>query len=924
MEKITFLNSQISRGSRFLTISLALCIVLFIFALISDGVAQDGAYVVEHDQYIYAGNDRIELVFQRNTGRLYSVIDKQAGVDFISEISTGFHWWAFYYRMGDSESYVGAWQAGRFDYSIEQKDDGIVLWFYWDGFDQGFEATVSIEINNTSNLTHWRIAIANSGDGFIRNLAFPTIYDVGQISSDPDDDYVVYPASLGLLFQNPIHTFKYGYASKYPSNDANMQFQAYYSLEQHTGLYLATEDSQGYMKVHGVGLVSDQPQNRMTFEIGHDPVYIEGSNLELPYPVVVGVFSGDWYDAAQIYRTWAIEQPWVSKGSVAEREDIPQWYKNVGLHEIGDTGTPVGRKFSFVPELSQDRAEYMEFPMLIMWDGWETPCWYINYPEPFPPLEGWDSFQNAIRETHEIGNYVMVYPNVAAYSSRLPSWQQVQSYAVIDEAGNFSEPHHFEICGLSTNFYPMCPGTSFWKDKLTEFLLPLVSSGVDAMQLDAFPIAPRLCVNQNHQHIPGGGNWWCAAYSDIFESIKAEARKINPEFVYSAEGMAEPYLSFIDSFTNKCNTASALSTSQYNDVSRIQIIPLWHTVYHDYSLMVSGISFFNDHNICRDHYVRGLGLALIWGEVAMLHYNGRKMAELEESDDQERAEHLRLIVEARCSYAKSFLVYGRMLRQPDIDVPMFLNPGCKTVPYGGGEYLPYQYPSVLSSLWKAPNGDVGYIFTNVSHDPVTFTLEIDSQQTELDPNSSYAIYEFRNGVYSAINLDTTLPANVGIYTEPLDVLMVGITKPDMVLPVASFAISPENPAPGEEVTLDASTSYGLNDDLVSYEWVFGDGGSTASGEVVSHSYPDTGDYTVTLTVTDRGEHTHAISKTVSVKFNADANGDGVVDIIDIVFIAIHFGEKMEAPIDPSPDVNGDGVVNITDLLLVGLHFATGS
>ena len=52
----------------------------------------------------------------------------------------------------------------------------------------------------------------------------------------------------------------------------------------------------------------------------------------------------------------------------------------------------------------------------------------------------------------------------------------------------------------------------------------------------------------------------------------------------------------------------------------------------------------------------------------------------------------------------------------------------------------------------------------------------------------------------------------------------------------------------------------------------------------------------------------------------DVNGDGIVDIIDIVLVARHFGESIPAPVDPNPDANGDGVVDIQDIILVGQHF----
>ncbi len=49
----------------------------------------------------------------------------------------------------------------------------------------------------------------------------------------------------------------------------------------------------------------------------------------------------------------------------------------------------------------------------------------------------------------------------------------------------------------------------------------------------------------------------------------------------------------------------------------------------------------------------------------------------------------------------------------------------------------------------------------------------------------------------------------------------------------------------------------------------------------------------------------------------DVNKDGRVNILDLTFVAAHFG-KEDAP--PAADVNGDGKVNILDLTLVASHF----
>ena len=46
--------------------------------------------------------------------------------------------------------------------------------------------------------------------------------------------------------------------------------------------------------------------------------------------------------------------------------------------------------------------------------------------------------------------------------------------------------------------------------------------------------------------------------------------------------------------------------------------------------------------------------------------------------------------------------------------------------------------------------------------------------------------------------------------------------------------------------------------------------------------------------------------------SADVNGDGIVNILDLTFVASRFGQN-------SPDLNGDGIVNILDLVHIAQH-----
>ena len=82
-------------------------------------------------------------------------------------------------------------------------------------------------------------------------------------------------------------------------------------------------------------------------------------------------------------------------------------------------------------------------------------------------------------------------------------------------------------------------------------------------------------------------------------------------------------------------------------------------------------------------------------------------------------------------------------------------------------------------------------------------------------------------------------------------------------PIASFTYSPQIPLVNENMIFNAYSSYDPDGFIKKYEWDFGDG-TSPTGEVVTHSYPKAGDYTVTLTVTDEDGLNRATSKTLKV------------------------------------------------------------
>ena len=85
-----------------------------------------------------------------------------------------------------------------------------------------------------------------------------------------------------------------------------------------------------------------------------------------------------------------------------------------------------------------------------------------------------------------------------------------------------------------------------------------------------------------------------------------------------------------------------------------------------------------------------------------------------------------------------------------------------------------------------------------------------------------------------------------------------------LLPTAIARVVPTHPAPGEPALFDAGDSFDPNNAIVSYVWSFGDN-AEATGQTASHTYDSSGEYAVSLIVTDeKGGASQPVEFRVSV------------------------------------------------------------
>ncbi|MFX1441707.1 MAG: PKD domain-containing protein, partial [Promethearchaeota archaeon] len=148
-------------------------------------------------------------------------------------------------------------------------------------------------------------------------------------------------------------------------------------------------------------------------------------------------------------------------------------------------------------------------------------------------------------------------------------------------------------------------------------------------------------------------------------------------------------------------------------------------------------------------------------------------------------------------------------------------------------------------------------------------------------------------VGSTVSVDATT-TEVGWKLDhwSLDSINVGDSNPYMVLmdtdhiltavfveapqsaPIASFVPSHQTRLVNEPVSFDASNSSDPDGNIVSYDWTFGDT-STGSGKTTTHAYQETGDYPVTLTVTDNDDLTDTATTNIHVTDKPVTPGDDV-------------------------------------------------
>ncbi|MEW6359092.1 MAG: DUF6259 domain-containing protein [Planctomycetota bacterium] len=702
-------------------------------------------------------NERLAVSLDPRDGYAVTQIGNRAcGVNFIAPRPDGTEedrsLWLLHVR--DAKGVVHRVGPANAREVAEQRErDGVAI--TWKGV-AGAEAKtdlaviVRVSLPPDSIKSYWTIEVAGTATGALWQVDFPRIHGIRSIG----DDEMSLPQFWGRLVRDPTNHCR-NLALNYPQ-PASMQFLSYWgtpdmrspSLEtdaDHTnetgwapdrsdaaGLYLAAEDGKIYFKRFGVGRQNIPGQ--MSWRIENLPP-IEGWPIQpgqqrtiaykTPYPIAVGVFRGDYHEAAAIYLEWAKGQVWCRRGTAdAWPTDLPapdsdelMMWTPPWFREIGFWAKYYHEPAKIVPEWAAYR-KWLRVPMASHYYRYHITAFNDNDPEHLPPdpylLDG-------VRDAQDLGVRPMPYVLSTIWDTDTQSWIRENGLpsSMKNDAG--------EIYPWSIGqeiFAWMCPATEQWRAKMRETCRKLIwEHGMNGVYLDVLAAGGAMgCYDPNHGHPVHGGNYQGQGNRKLMIDLRRDIRRLDPRAAFFTEEIDEIFLDCMDGFLTLDISRSYLPDTE-------QVWPILTAVYHPYT-----INFGSDANLALDpdFFALVYGEQFIWGSQPL----NSTMEPPVPRDGDPASEILREATRAYYVAGQRFLMGGKWLR---IAVrPKDARPGACGLELAADRHVVrythrkghrriWTGPAVMASAWER-GGDVGVVMLNISDKEQTAELTVRGQK----------------------------------------------------------------------------------------------------------------------------------------------------------------------------------------------------
>ncbi|MCC6698173.1 MAG: hypothetical protein IT365_21300 [Candidatus Hydrogenedentes bacterium] len=718
-----------------------------------------------------AESDSLRLAFDVEKGSLLELTAKASAHDYIDETHS-FELWRAVFMDGRE---VGPAQAGRFTWVTPTSQPG-ALRLVWEDFGQAglpaLRVTAEVALASAESEARWQIHVEGLAGSSLRTVSFPRVGGITPL----DGETAAVPIWMGektsraraLLNTTPEGGRR---AWEYPGI-LSMQWLSVYGA-QGPGLRVSTNDLAALRKQF---MLFGDGKGGLGIEVVHVPQVGSGEQSEYApsYEVLTSAFSGDWYSAAEGYRTWALEQPWVSQSRV-RLGLVPDWVRNTGLW-VWNRGPSPG-----VLEPAAELQRQAGVPVSVFWHWWHGCPYDVGFPEYLPPREGEEAFRDAVGKAHDGGLHAIVYMNQRLWGMTTQSWKDKDAarFAVKSPDGSIV-PEVYNTF-MKAPCASMCMGTQFWRDTYAGLAEEAVCTlGVDGIYMDQ-ACSSLACYDASHGHPLGGGSYWMEGFRALQADIRERCTQ-SKQVALAGEGCGESWLPYLDIMLSL-----QVSMERYAAPGEWEPIPLFQAVYHDCSTLYGNYSSLTrppydelwppefapktplellDRKFATQFRLEQ-ARAFVWGQQpSVANFRPNHLV-----DRKEEMDFFLSLVKLR-ERAQKYLRDGVFLRPPATDAPDAEIPVSRLSIYAGQHDAVQEYrmivPTVLSSAWRAPDGAVGIIVVSIASEKVPVHIELERKDypvgvsgaiAQIDGNGQAAAYD-----RGRIVLDTILePCEARVY-----------------------------------------------------------------------------------------------------------------------------------------------------------------
>jgi len=418
---------------------------------------------------------------------------------------------------------------------------------------RGIEATCTAAVATADPYVRWRLSLRLPARLTLTRVDFPLVVLRALLAEGTPGEAVVLGATKGGVYPRPSQWAQGTGLWRGMPGSLAAQFATVY--DDAGGFLTACEDSLGTPKTIGV---RRGPEG---LEISWTRACFTPATWALDYDVVQTVFRSpdtsrptDWRDAADLYKQWAVRQPWCAR-TYAERKDIPAWMK------AGPAMVRFNRGWLAAPErIEQWLARYWgryfadRRPLITAYWGWEKVQTWVT-PDYFPVYPSDEQFARLQKLARARNGHAFFWPSGYHYTltyrkrddgsfewdDRARFEQVAQPHAVVTPEGKAYQAARSWLVGGETSC--MCPGDPWTLDWFNRIAVECARRGVEIVQVDqvvggSFPA----CYSTRHPHPPGPGLWQTEVFHRQLQTMLAALRKIERDSVVCFEEPNEVFL----------------------------------------------------------------------------------------------------------------------------------------------------------------------------------------------------------------------------------------------------------------------------------------------------------------------------------------------------------------------------------------------